>query len=50
MFSISKSNLPQVVRYIGNQREHHKTVSFEEELKVFLDKHSVAYDPRYLVG
>ena len=31
-FSVSKSNIPQVVRYIQNQREYHKTISFEENL------------------
>jgi len=30
-FSVSKSNVPAVVDYIKNQREHHKKESFEEE-------------------
>jgi REP element-mobilizing transposase RayT len=47
VFSVSKSNLPQVVRYIQNQRDHHKIVTFEDELKSFLKKHQIEYNPKY---
>ena len=47
-FTVSPSNVPSVVRYISSQREHHRKKSFEEELVEFLDRHGVAYDPRYL--
>jgi putative transposase len=47
-FTVSPSVLGQVVHYIGNQAEHHKTVSFEDELRRLLDKHGIAYDPKYL--
>jgi putative transposase len=48
-FSVSESAAGSVIRYIDNQAEHHEIVSFEEELKSFLDKHGVDYDPmRYL--
>jgi len=50
VFSVSKSNMGSVVRYIQNQREHHKAVSFEEELKAFLEKHGVEYDARFFPG
>ena len=50
VFSVSKSNMPQVVRYIQNQREHHKIVTFEEELKKFLKKHQIDYNPKYFPG
>lgn len=46
-FSVSESAVEQVIRYIENQQEHHKTVSFEEELKLFLEKHGINYDPEY---
>jgi REP element-mobilizing transposase RayT len=49
-FTVSKSNIQTVVNYIKNQREHHNTVTFEEELKSFLEKHGVKYDPRYFPG
>ena len=34
-FSVSKNRLPGVETYIRNQKIHHKTESFEEELKRF---------------
>ena len=49
-FSVSKSNIQSVVNYIQNQREHHKTITFEEELKSFLKKHNIDYDPKYFPG
>jgi REP element-mobilizing transposase RayT len=47
-FSVSKSHVEQVKRYISNQEEHHRKVSFQEELLAFLKKHGVEYDPRYV--
>lgn len=47
-FSVSHSNLPAVKTYIDNQEEHHRTVTFKEELRVFLDKHEIGYDEAYL--
>lgn len=48
-FSVSESTCESVIQYIDNQQEHHKLVTFEEELKTFLDKHGIDYDPmRYL--
>jgi REP element-mobilizing transposase RayT len=47
-FSVSQSNVPSVRRYIENQAEHHRKVSFQDELRSFLEKHDVAYDERYL--
>ena len=47
-FSVSKSHMEQVKRYIANQEEHHRKISFQEELLAFLKKHGVEYDPRYV--
>jgi len=49
-FTISKSNLPEVVRYIQNQREHHRKKTFQEEYLELLQQHGVEYDERYLWG
>ncbi|MGH9761662.1 MAG: IS200/IS605 family transposase [Blastocatellia bacterium] len=49
-FSVSKSNLPAVIRYIRNQREHHRKRTFQEEYRELLDKHGIEYDERYLWG
>lgn len=47
-FSVSKSNVPQVLRYITNQETHHNKVAFKQEFLDLLDKHGIAYDERYL--
>jgi len=47
-FSVSKSNLDAVRHYIATQEEHHRGVSFKDELVAFLERHQVAYDPKYV--
>ena len=47
-FSVSKSQVERVKRYILNQEEHHRRVSFQEEVIAFLKKQGMAYDPRYV--
>lgn len=49
-FTVSKSNLPCVIAYIQNQREHHRKKTFREEYLEFLREHGVEYDERYLWG
>jgi len=41
-FSVSPSNLDKVCKYIANQEEHHKKVTFEEEFNKFLKAYGVA--------
>ena len=48
-FTVSRSVLPAVKTYIRTQKEHHRKISFVDELKALLDKHGIAYDERYLV-
>jgi hypothetical protein len=38
---------PAVVRYLGRQEEHHRRVTFQENLIAFLKKNGIAYDERY---
>jgi REP element-mobilizing transposase RayT len=47
-FSVSQSNLDAVKRYIATQEEHHRKVSFEDELRALLRKHEIEWDERYL--
>jgi putative transposase len=47
-FTVSKSQLPEIDRYIHNQREHHRVKSFQEEYLAFLERHGIQYDERYL--
>ena len=45
-FSVSQSNLQEVIRYIENQEEHHKRVTFQDEYRAFLKAYGVEYDER----
>ena len=38
-FSVSKSDVDKVCKYILNQAEHHRKVSFEEEYNSFIKDH-----------
>jgi len=49
-FSVSKSRLPDVIRYIQGQKEHHRKKSFQEEYLELLKRHGISYDERYLWG
>lgn len=46
-FSVSQSNLEQVTNYIANQEEHHRKVSFQDEVRALLRKHNLEWDERY---
>ena len=48
IFSVNPSEIETVVGYIDGQREHHKKLTFQEELLRFLKKYKVEYDERYL--
>jgi len=43
-FSVSRSVLDSVIEYIRNQNAHHKTMSFEEEFKTYIEKHGFVYE------
>ena len=47
-FSVSKSNVPAVIKYIQNQKEHHRKILFTEELVAILRKNEIEYDDRYV--
>jgi len=47
-FSVSPSLHSKTVNYIRNQEEHHKKMSFKEELIMFLKEYGVEYDEKYL--
>jgi putative transposase len=47
-FSLSESQSDEVSRYITNQPEHHRRVSFQEELIAFLKRANIQYDERYI--
>jgi REP element-mobilizing transposase RayT len=47
-FSVSRSNVPDVMEYIRKQDEHHKRISFQDEFLALLKKHGVTYDEKYI--
>ncbi len=47
-FSVSPAAAPEVVRYIQNQQEHHRKVSFEDELRSMLNDAGIPFDEKYL--
>ena len=49
-FSISASQVSEVVAYIAAQEEHHRIKSFQEEYLSFLKEYNVEYDERYVWG
>jgi hypothetical protein len=47
-FSIGESQRDDLVRYIRNQKEHHRTRSFKEELIALCERYGVEYDPKHI--
>ncbi|MFN7774454.1 MAG: transposase, partial [Planctomycetota bacterium] len=47
-FAISPSHEKALVAYINNQEEHHKSVSFQDELRRIVKKNGLPVDERYL--
>ena len=48
VFSYSKSALKNVVKYIENQKVHHKKSNFLEEYKEFLEKFDIKYEDEFI--
>ncbi len=47
-FSVSPSICEKTKKYIMNQKEHHKKVSFKDEYLLFLKEYGIEYDETYL--
>ncbi len=47
-FSACQSQIENIKQYIELQSEHHKKISFENELKNILKKYNIDYDEKYL--
>ncbi|MFB9075945.1 IS200/IS605 family transposase [Flavobacterium procerum] len=47
-FSYSRSHVPNVIRYIENQEQHHKKETFLEEYQKQLKVFEIEYDDRYI--
>lgn len=47
-FSYTKSDLTKVIKYIENQKEHHKKATFLEEYRKMLKDLEVDFNPKYI--
>ena len=43
-FSVSESMVKEVEKYIRNQKEHHKKITFREEYELFIKKYGLLID------
>lgn len=48
VFSVSHRELPGMVHYVEKQAEHHRKISFQDELRSLLLEHGIPFDERYL--
>jgi len=49
LFSVSHRNVPGLISYIENQKEHHKKLSFREEYLKLLHYYGIAFEDEYLL-
>ena len=47
-FSVSQSSVDSVKRYIENQEEHHRRMTFQDELRALFRRHGIEFDERYV--
>ncbi len=47
-FSVNPAEVDVVIKYIANQKEHHRKKSFQDEYRALLKKYQVEYDERYV--
>jgi len=47
-FTYSIKEKMSLIKYVENQKEHHKKETFEEEFKRLLEEHGIEFDERYL--
>jgi putative transposase len=48
VFSVSQSNLDDVLKYVANQPEHHRRKTFQEEYRELLKRYQIEYDEKYV--
>jgi hypothetical protein len=48
IFSIGFSQVEAVKNYIAEQQEHHRKISFQDELRELLRRYEIEFEERYL--
>lgn len=47
-FTVGHTQLESVKEYIANQKEHHKKVLFEDEMRNFYQRYGIDFDEQYV--
>ena len=47
-FSVSRSNVPAVAKYIRDQEAHHRKMDFKTEFTTLLEKNEIDFDEKFL--
>lgn len=47
-FSVNPTETDVLKKYILNQEQHHKKMTFQDEYRAFLKKYNVDYDEKYV--
>ncbi|CAN5144339.1 hypothetical protein BH09BAC3_BH09BAC3_24930 [soil metagenome] len=47
-FSVDSKDVDRLIKYIENQHDHHKTITFKREFISLLKRYKISYDERYL--
>ena len=47
-FSVSESKRPAIMRYIARQQEHHRRMTYQDELRLICAKQGIEIDERYV--
>lgn len=50
LFTVSMSLIAKTKVYIERQEEHHRGMTFLDELKKYLKNHEISFEPRFLEG
>jgi putative transposase len=48
MFSVSPKDRDAAESYVRRQDEHHRTKTFQDEYRTFLEQYGIAYDEQYV--
>ena len=46
-FTVSESQIPRVKRYLQRQKEHHHTMSYEDEVRLLCRRHGIEFDEAF---
>lgn len=47
-YFVSPAERERIRKYLANQEEHHRRVTYQEEVLAFLNAHEIEFDPRFV--